>query len=42
MIINNKIKITTIVDAMSSFGAYDISLKDWNIDYIVSSSNKNL
>ena len=25
---------------MSSFGAYDIKVKDWNIDYLVSSSNK--
>jgi len=30
------------VDAMSSFGAYDISVKDAKIDYLVSSSNKCL
>jgi 2-aminoethylphosphonate-pyruvate transaminase len=29
-----------IVDAMSSFGAYDIDLKKFNIDYLISSSNK--
>lgn len=29
-----------IVDAMSSFGGTDIPVKDWSIDYIVSSSNK--
>lgn len=31
---------TFIVDAMSSFGAYDIPVNDWNIDFIISSSNK--
>ena len=34
--------MTFIVDAMSSFGAYDISLKEAGIDYLVSSSNKCL
>ena len=34
------IKTEFIVDAMSSFGAYDIPVKDWKIDYLVSSSNK--
>jgi 2-aminoethylphosphonate-pyruvate transaminase len=29
-----------IVDAMSSFGAYDIDLKKLNISYLISSSNK--
>ncbi len=29
-----------IVDAMSSFGGCDISVKDWGIDFLVSSSNK--
>jgi len=29
-----------IVDAMSSFGGTDIPVKDWGIDFIVSSSNK--
>jgi len=29
-----------IVDAMSSFGAYDIDLKKFNISYLISSSNK--
>ncbi|HVN16906.1 MAG TPA: 2-aminoethylphosphonate--pyruvate transaminase [Anaerolineales bacterium] len=29
-----------IVDAMSSFGAYPIDLKDCGIDYLISSSNK--
>ena len=27
---------------MSSFGAYDIKTKEWGIDFLVSSSNKNL
>jgi 2-aminoethylphosphonate-pyruvate transaminase len=30
----------TIVDAMSSFGAYPISVADWEIDFLVSSANK--
>jgi 2-aminoethylphosphonate-pyruvate transaminase len=30
----------SIVDAMSSFGAYPIPLPAWHIDYLVSSSNK--
>lgn len=29
-----------IVDAMSSFGGTEMPLRDWNIDYLVSSSNK--
>ncbi len=29
-----------IVDAMSTFGAYDINLKEGNISYLISSSNK--
>ena len=29
-----------IVDAMSSFGGVDIPVKDWGIDFIVSSANK--
>ena len=33
-------KITYIVDAVSSFGAYDIDMK--NIDFLISSSNKNI
>eukprot|EP01016_Furgasonia_blochmanni_P033566 TRINITY_DN3517_c0_g1_i3.p1 TRINITY_DN3517_c0_g1~~TRINITY_DN3517_c0_g1_i3.p1 ORF type:complete len:441 (+),score=112.42 TRINITY_DN3517_c0_g1_i3:107-1429(+) len=35
-------KIDYIVDAMSSYGAYDINVKDSKIDYIVASSNKCL
>ena len=31
---------TYIVDAMSSFGAYPIPIKDWHIDYLISSANK--
>lgn len=31
---------TFIVDAMSSFGAIDIPVKKWHIDYIISSANK--
>lgn len=31
---------TYIVDGMSSFGGVDIPVKDWNIDFIISSSNK--
>ncbi len=31
---------TFLVDAMSSFGGVDIPLKDWNIDFLVSSANK--
>lgn len=30
----------TIVDAMSSFAAYPISVADWGIDFLVSSANK--
>lgn len=29
-----------IVDAMSSFGGVDIPVKDWGIDFIISSVNK--
>lgn len=32
--------VTFMVDAMSSFGAVPIPIADWNIDYLVSSSNK--
>ncbi len=32
--------ITMIVDAMSTYGAYDINLKELNISYLISSSNK--
>lgn len=35
-----KHKCVYIVDAMSSFGAYEIPVDVWNIDYLVSSSNK--
>lgn len=31
---------TFIVDAMSSFGAVDIPLADWGIDFLISSANK--
>ncbi len=31
-----------IVDAMSSFGAYPLDMKRWGIDYLISSSNKNI
>lgn len=31
---------TYIVDGMSSFGGVDIPVKDWGIDYIISSANK--
>lgn len=33
-------EVTFLVDAMSSFGAVPISIADWGIDYLVSSSNK--
>ena len=39
---NNNKDGTFIVDAMSSFGAYHIPIQKWNIDYLVSSSNKCL
>lgn len=32
--------LTFIVNAMSSFGGVDIPVKDWGIDFIVSSANK--
>jgi 2-aminoethylphosphonate-pyruvate transaminase len=35
-------KCIYIVDAMSSFGAYPIDLKSFGIDYLISSSNKNI
>lgn len=35
-----KYKKSYIVDAMSSFGAYDIDFADCGIDYLISSSNK--
>lgn len=31
---------TFIVDAMSSFGGIDISMQEWNIDFLISSANK--
>ena len=31
---------TFIVDAMSSFGGVDIPVKEWNIDFLISSANK--
>ena len=31
---------TFIVDAMSSFGGVDIPVKEWGVDFIVSSANK--
>lgn len=31
---------TYLVDAMSSFGAVPIPMRDWGIDYLISSSNK--
>ena len=31
---------TFIVDAMSSFGGVDIPMKEWNIDFLISSANK--
>jgi len=31
---------TTIVDAMSSFGGVSIDVAEWNIDFLISSSNK--
>lgn len=35
-------KVVFIVDAMSSFGAYDIPAQKWHIDFLVSSANKCL
>ncbi len=35
-----RFKIPFIVDAMSTFGAYDIDIKKLNISYLISSSNK--
>jgi len=37
-----KYKKILIVDAMSSFGGIPIDIKNLNIDYLISSSNKNL
>lgn len=31
---------TYIVDAMSSFGGYDLPVGEWHVDYLISSSNK--
>ena len=31
---------TFIVDAMSSFAGVDIPMKDWQIDFLISSANK--
>ncbi|EER02285.1 2-aminoethylphosphonate--pyruvate aminotransferase, putative [Perkinsus marinus ATCC 50983] len=33
-------KVELVVDAMSSMGAYELPLKDWNVSYAVSSANK--
>ena len=38
--VSKKYNKTFIVDAMSSFGGVDIPVKDYNIDFMVSSSNK--
>ncbi|RDY28484.1 2-aminoethylphosphonate--pyruvate transaminase [Romboutsia weinsteinii] len=38
--ISKKYSKTFMVDAMSSFGGIDISLKDYGIDFLISSSNK--
>lgn len=38
----NKYKKTIIVDAISSFGAYPMSLDNLKIDYVITSSNKCL
>jgi 2-aminoethylphosphonate-pyruvate transaminase len=39
-VITSHYKKAFIVDAMSSFGAYEIDMKKMNINYLVSSSNK--
>ncbi|KAF4660389.1 hypothetical protein FOL47_007183 [Perkinsus chesapeaki] len=33
-------KVELIVDAMSSMGAYDMRMKEWNVSYAISSANK--
>ena len=40
--IADKHKLSLIVDAMSSYGAMPISMDNDNIDYLISSSNKNI
>ena len=40
--ITQQYKLSFIVDAMSSFGAIPIDMKKMNIDYLISSSNKNI
>lgn len=35
-----KHRLTLIVDAMSSFGGVEIPVKDWQIDFLISSANK--
>ncbi|KRW99822.1 Pyridoxal phosphate-dependent transferase [Pseudocohnilembus persalinus] len=42
MIKEHNSQIQFIVDAMSSFGVYQLDLKEDKIDYVVASSNKNL
>lgn len=37
-----KSKSSLIVDAMSSFGAYEIDVEKHNVDFLIASSNKNL
>ena len=34
--------VTYIVDSMSAFGAYDVDLAECQIDFLVSSANKNI
>ena len=41
-IISKKYNIGIILDCVSSFGCYDINLKEYNIDFFISSSNKCL
>ena len=38
--LSHQYKKIMIVDAMSSFGAIDIKMKEWNIDFLISSANK--
>ena len=40
--LSDKYGLKLIVDAMSSFGAIEIDVNDLNIDYLCSSSNKNI
>lgn len=35
-------KIIFILDAVSSFGVYDIPTKELGIDFLISTSNKNI